>query len=71
MEYDKNDFCVYIDYLKKQLNNVKAGCIIDDALINHLMYADDTVLLATSAKGLSLLFIVCLTYAIKYNNTKM
>ena len=67
-------FCVYMDDLSKQLNNVNAGCIIDATLINHLMYADDLVLLAPSSMGLSMLLSACSDYGkehdIKCNSTK-
>ena len=63
-----------MDDLSKKINNVNAGCIIGAALINHLMYADDLVLLAPSSMGLSMLLSVCLDYGlehnIKYNSTK-
>ena len=67
-------FCVYMDDLSKKINNVNAGCIIGAALINHLMYADDLVLLAPSSMGLSMLLSACSDYGtehdIKYNSTK-
>ena len=56
--------CVYMDDLSKRLNNVNAGCIIGVALINHLMYADDLVLLAPSSMGLSMLLSVCSDYGL-------
>ena len=59
-----------MDDLSKKLNNVNAGCIIGAALINHLMYADDLVLLAPSSTGLSILLSVCSEHDIKYNSTK-
>ena len=43
-------------------------------LVNHLMYADDLVLLSPSAAGLSMLLSICATYGIEYdvmyNSTK-
>ena len=43
-------------------------------LVNHLMYADDLVLLSPSAAGLSILLSICSTYGIEYdvmyNSTK-
>ena len=67
-------FCVYMDDLRNKLNNVNAGCTIGSSLINHLMYADDLVLMAPSSVGLSLLLSVCSEYGIehdiKYNSTK-
>ena len=38
-------FCVYMDDLSIKLNYIKVGCTIGTTLINHLMYADDLVLL--------------------------
>ena len=67
-------FCVYTDELSKMLNNVKAGCFVGASLINHLMYADDLVVLAPSATGLALLLATCsqygIEYDIKYNSAK-
>ena len=34
-------FAVYLDDLSNELNNFKAGCYIGEALLNHLMFADD------------------------------
>ena len=63
-----------MDDLSKKLNYVNAGCIIGAAMINHLMYADDLVLLAPSFMGLSMLLSACSDYGlehdIKYNSTK-
>ena len=67
-------FCVYMDDLSIKLNDIKIGCTIGTTLINHLMYADDLVLLSPSAMGLSLLLSVCSAYGIehdiKYNSAK-
>ena len=67
-------FCVYMDDLSNKLNDIKVGCTIGATLINHLMYADDLVLLSPSAMGLSLLLSVCSAYGIeheiKYNSAK-
>ena len=48
-------FCIYVDELSKMLNNVHVGCFVGTILVNHLMYADDLVLLSPSAAGLSIL----------------
>ena len=65
---------VYMDDLSNKLNNVNAGCIIGSSLINHLMYADDLVLMAPSSMGLTMLLSVYSEYGIehdiKYNSTK-
>ena len=52
-------FYVYMDDLSNKLNDIKVDCMIGAILINHLMYADDLVLLSHSAMGLSLLLSVC------------
>ena len=56
------------------LNNVHVGCFVGSMLVNHLMYADDLVLLSPSAAGLSILLSICSTYGIEYdvmyNSTK-
>ena len=49
------------------LNNVNAGCFVGASLDNHLMYADDLVLLAPSAAGLSLLLSACSYYGIEFD----
>ena len=63
-----------MDDLSNKLNDIKVGCTIGATLINHLMYADDLVLLSPSAMGLSLLLSVCSAYGIehdiKYNSGK-
>ena len=63
-----------MDDLSIKLNDIKVGCTIGTTLINHLMYADDLVLLSPSAMGLSLLRSVCSAYGIeqdiKYNSAK-
>ena len=48
-------------------NNVHVGCFVGTMLVNHLMYADDLVLLSPSAAGLSILLSICLTYGIEYD----
>ena len=53
-----------MDDLSNKLNDIKVGCTIGATLINHLMYADDLVLLSPSAMGLSLLLSVCSAYGI-------
>ena len=60
-------FCVDADELSRMLNNVNASCFVGASLINHLMYADDLVLLAPSAAGLSLLLSACSYYGIEFD----
>ena len=37
---------VYMDELSARLNGVPTGCLMGETKINHLMYADDIVLLS-------------------------
>ena len=63
----KHNPSYYADELSRMLNNVKAGCFVRASLVNHLMYADDFVLLAPSAAGLSLLLSACSYYGIEFD----
>ena len=45
-------FAIYIDDLSIKLNGLGIGCCINNKLINHLMYADDMVLLAPATSAL-------------------
>lgn len=65
---------VFIDDLSYELNKTKLGCKVNNCLINHLCYADDSVLLAPSPAALQKLLNVCDNYAkvneITYNANK-
>ena len=67
-------FNVFMDDLSSDLNVCNVGCSFNDHNINHLMYADDLVLLAPSVSGLIKLLKVCehygSTHDIKYNSAK-
>ena len=67
-------FNVYINELSVLLNLTYAGCCLGRSIINHLLYADDIVLFAPSAKGLQILLDVCSNFAVEhdiiFNNTK-
>ena len=45
-------FNVYMDCLSESLSNTQTGCNVGGVMINHLMYADDMVIISPSAKGL-------------------
>ena len=45
-------FNVYMDDLSRLLNCCNTGCMSGDTIINHLMYADDLVLISPSATGM-------------------
>ena len=53
---------VYMDDLSKSLNKLSVGCYIKGQVLNHLMYADDNVLLAPSLKGLQKLLNITYSY---------
>lgn len=67
-------FNVYMDGLSDALNLSKVGCITGSQSVNHLMYADDLVLISPSATGLRELLKICELYGdehdIKYNPKK-
>ena len=45
-------FNVYIDDLSRTLHSMPFGCYINSTCVNHLVYADDMVLLAPSPGAL-------------------
>ena len=65
---------VFIDDLSFLLSGSKVGCHIKDTRVNHLFYADDSVLLAPSPYALQKLVDICQIYAsqneITYNVKK-
>ena len=65
---------VFIDDLSFLLSGSKVGCHIKDTCVNHLFYADDSVLLAPSPYALQKLVDICQSYAsqneITYNVKK-
>ena len=52
-------FKIYVDDLSVILNSHKIGCSIRNLIINHLMYADDLVLICPSSAGLQTLMEIC------------
>ena len=67
-------FNVYIDDLSSSLCSLNVGCNINGQMFNHLVYADDTVLLANTPSALQKLIDSCQLFAqdhgIIYNQTK-
>ncbi len=65
---------LYIDDLSKQLKACCTGCMIRNNRVNHLMYADDFVVLSPSSSGLQQLLTICSVNSadndIKYNANK-
>ena len=58
-------FNIYLDDLSVKLNN-SVGCSINGCTINHLFYADDSILMAPSPSGLQKLIDICVSYASQY-----
>ena len=67
-------FNVYMDKLSASLLSKRIGCIVGTLIINHLIYADDLVLMAPSAKSLQVLINTCFQYgqknSINFNEKK-
>lgn len=66
-------FNIYLDDLSTILKKQYAGCKIANQIINHLLYADDLVLMCPSFGGLQDLLDICGDYAEKHDikfNTK-
>ena len=55
-------FNIFMDDLSICLRKAMFGCYFNDECFNHLMYADDTVLLATSPFALQQLVNLCIGY---------
>ena len=58
-------FNVNMDDLSQSLNCCKTGCLSGEIMINHLMYADDLVLLSPSSTGLRELLRTCEKYIVR------
>lgn len=60
-------FSVYLDDLSKRLNESDAGCNMFGKLINHLLYADDLAIMASSLQGLQQLLDICSEFAVEHD----
>ena len=58
-------FNVYMDELSTRLNKFSIGCVVGSLRINHIMFADDLVLVSPSTRGLSILLYECEKYGIE------
>ena len=56
-------FSVYMDDLSELLNSSNVGCSLNGITTNHLLYADDTCLLAPSPAALQRLLNICSEFA--------
>ena len=59
-------FNVYMDSLSVDLNNCNMGCVINNCKVNHLFYADDSVLLAPSPTALQEFLNICSEYSNRF-----
>ena len=55
-------FNVYMDALSSSMSDTPIGCSIGGVMVNHIMYADDLVIISPSAKGLQRLLDICTDY---------
>ena len=60
-------FNIYMDGLSDKLNACRTGCRVGNLLVNHLMYADDLVILSPYSAGLQQLLNVCSQYGAAYD----
>ena len=58
---------MYVNDLSQTLNRCRTGCLSGNMTINHLMYADDLVLLSPSATGLRELLCACQEFSISHD----
>ena len=56
-------FNVYMDDLSSVLNSLNVGCYLNGTMLNHLMYADDVVIMAPSTRSMQILLSHCDKYA--------
>ena len=67
-------FNVYVDDLSERLNKLDIGCVVGALIVNHILYADDLVLISPSSRGLYRLLRECEKYGIEadivFNATK-
>ena len=67
-------FNSYMDDLSVCLNNCKIGCSMNDVISNHIMYADDTCIIAPSPSAVHTLLGMCVNFAqsnfVKFNESK-
>ena len=54
-------FNMYMGDLSIKLSQSFYGCNINDCKVNHIFYADDSALMAPSAKALQELINICVT----------
>ena len=53
--------------MSEKLNGMYIGCVVGTVIINHLLYADDLVLISPSSRGLHTLLGECEKYGIQHD----
>ena len=65
---------MYFDRVSSKLNYIHVCCLLGSRILNHLVYADDLVLVSPSATGLQKLINCCVHYGhlldIHFNEAK-
>ena len=56
-----------VDELSEELNKCNVGCNLNGHLINHIMYADNLVLISPSSAGLSKLLHDCEKFGTRHD----
>ena len=59
-------FAIYVDELSRRLNNSKIGLSVLGKMMNHLLYAHDVVLLATSKSSLEKMLQISSDFAVEH-----
>ena len=59
-------FAVYIDELSLCLHSANIGCFLSNMIVNRLLFADDAVVFAPSARGLQQLLDICSQFAVSH-----
>jgi len=59
-------FAVYTDELSLCLHSANIGCRLSNMIVNHLLFADDAVVFAHSAKGLQQLLDIFSKFAVSH-----
>ena len=56
-----------MDDLSRELEECKTGCMVELQLINHLMYADELIIMSPYSAGLQQLLRVCTKYGLQFD----
>ena len=58
---------IHVDELSEELKKYNVGCNLNGHLINHIMYADDLVLISPSSAALSQLLHECEKFGTRHD----